>query len=179
MQINRIKFASFCVSLLGQLKRAMFLLHSIEWQHISGFDSFVGSPEFTKFRESMLPYVAGPPDIQLYESPEDGLLRMTANPSYFHILKSQPNVDDTEIASEQRIAISNQWNTFIERSRLASGSNDSIGFSLNGFGLRKDNGAFLSVTEWKDHKVSGQPVVRSFSFDPYANYEPVGQLDSE
>jgi hypothetical protein len=115
----------------------------------------------------MLPYLAGPPDIQLHESPEDGLLRMTADPSYLHVMKSEPNTGDIETASEQRIAISNQWKTFIERSRLALGSNDSIGFSLNGFGLRKDNGAFLSVTEWKDHKVSEPPMVRSPLFQSF------------
>lgn len=128
----------------------------IEWQDFSGFDSFIGSPEFATFKESMMPYFAGPPDIQLYESPEDGLIRTTENPSYFHVLKSNPNDGDTETSPQQRTAINNEWEAFIERSRLASGSNDSLDFSLNGFGLRKDNGAFLSIAGWRDHKVSGQ-----------------------
>jgi hypothetical protein len=104
----------------------------------------------------MLPYLAGPADIQLYESPEDGLFRATENPLYLHIMKSHPNGGGAETDSQQRIAIKNEWEAFIERSRLASGSNDSLDFSLNGFGLRKDNGAFLSVAGWRDHKVSSQ-----------------------
>lgn len=108
----------------------------------------------------MLPYLAGPPDIQLYESPEDGLFRPVENPFYLHIMKSRPNGDDTETDSQQRTAINNEWQAFIERSRLALGSKDGLEFSLNGFGLRKDNGAFLSVTGWRDHKVSEQSIVR-------------------
>ncbi|PON29019.1 hypothetical protein TGAM01_v202127 [Trichoderma gamsii] len=125
----------------------------LQWQHISGFDSFIGSPEFTTFKKSMLPYLAGPADIQLYESPEDGLIRTTENPLYLHVLKSNPNVGDTETSSQQRTAINNEWQAFIERFRLASGSNGSLDFSLNGFGLRKDNGAFLSIAGWRDHKL--------------------------
>ncbi|KAK1252180.1 hypothetical protein MKX08_003367 [Trichoderma sp. CBMAI-0020] len=124
----------------------------LQWQHISGFDSFLGSPEFTTFKQSMLPYLAGPPDIQLYESPEDGLFRAKEYPLYLHIMKSHSNGGDTETDSQQRIAINNGWEAFIEQSRLASGSNDSLEFSLNGFGLRKDSGAFLSVTGWRDDK---------------------------
>jgi hypothetical protein len=108
----------------------------------------------------MLPYLAGPPDVQLYESPEDGLFRSMENPLYLHIMKSNPNSGDTETDSQQRTGINNEWQAFIERSRLASGSNDNLDFSLNGFGLRKDNGAFLSVTGWRDHKVSDQSIVR-------------------
>ncbi|KAM0518994.1 hypothetical protein ACHAPE_003985 [Trichoderma viride] len=125
----------------------------LHWQHISGFDSFIGSPEFTTFKQSMLPYLAGPADIQLYESPEDGLFRPTENPLYLHIMKSKPNIGDAETDPEQRAAINNEWQAFIERSRLASGSNGSLDFSLNGIGLRKDNGAFLSVAGWRDHKL--------------------------
>lgn len=106
----------------------------------------------------MLPYLAGPPDIQLYESPEDGLFRSMENPLYLHIMKSRPYGDDIETDPQQRTDINNEWAAFIERSRLALGSNDSLAFSLNGFGLRKDNGAFLSVTGWRDHKVSGQSM---------------------
>ncbi|EHK42576.1 uncharacterized protein TrAtP1_002404 [Trichoderma atroviride] len=125
----------------------------LQWQHISGFNSFIGSPEFTTFKESMLPYLAGPPDIQLYESPEDGLFPTKEYPLYLHIMKSRPNGGDTETDSQQRIAINNGWEAFIERSRLASGSDESFEFSLNGFGLRKDNGTFLSITGWRDDKL--------------------------
>jgi hypothetical protein len=106
--------------------------------------------------ESMIPLVAGPGDIQLYESPEDGLLRTTQNPSYLHILKSPPTAEGTESSPSQRTAIKSEWDAFIERSKLASGSNDSLDFSLNGFGLGKDNGSFLSIVGWKDHEVSSE-----------------------
>lgn len=40
------------------------------WESAECFDAFIQSPKFQSFKEGLGPYVAGPPDLQLYQAAE-------------------------------------------------------------------------------------------------------------
>ncbi|RFU73444.1 hypothetical protein TARUN_8813 [Trichoderma arundinaceum] len=125
----------------------------LKWQDISGFDSFIKSTDFAAFKRSLLPYLTGPADIQLYESPEEMPVRKAVDSPYLHIMSSHPKVTDIQSGEISCISVEDQWKAFVEQCRLASGAKCSLNGSFYGFGLRKDNGAFLGATLWKDREV--------------------------
>ncbi|KAK6445685.1 hypothetical protein FP744_10001934 [Trichoderma asperellum] len=124
----------------------------LKWQDISGFDSFIKSTNFAAFKGSMLPYLTGPADIHLYESLEEMPVRMEVDSPHLHIMKSHPNVANTQPGQISRTSVEDQWKDFIEQCRLVSSANGSLIGSFNGLGLRKDNSAFFGATLWKDHE---------------------------
>lgn len=102
----------------------------------------------------MLPYLTGPADIQLYESPEEMPVQIAADSPYIHIMRSHSQVTDIEPGQMTRTSMEDHWKTFIEQCRSASSVKRGLKGSFNGFGLRKDNSAFFGATLWKDREVS-------------------------
>ncbi|KAL6885803.1 hypothetical protein GGI43DRAFT_426507 [Trichoderma evansii] len=136
----------------GGSQDGIYLL--LKWQDISGFDSFIKSTDFAAFKGSMLPYLTGPADIQLYESPEEMPVRIAVDSPYLHIMRSDPKVTDIEPSQISRTSVEDHWKAFIEQCRSASRVKCSLKGSFNGFGLRKENSAFFGATLWKDREAN-------------------------
>lgn len=116
-----------------------------------------------------MPYLTGPADIQLYESPEEMPVRIAVDSPYLHIIRSHPKTTDTEPGQISRTSVEDQWKAFLEQCRLASSANCSLNCSFNGFGLRKDNSAFFGATLWKDREVSRSLLRGCFTLIVLAN----------
>ncbi|PTB34958.1 hypothetical protein M441DRAFT_84984 [Trichoderma asperellum CBS 433.97] len=124
----------------------------LKWQDISGFDSFIKSTDFAAFKRSILPYLTGPADIQLYESLEDVPVRMAVDSPHLHIMRSHPNVANIQTGRISRTSFEDRWKDFIEQCRLALSAKSSLIGSFNGLGLRKEDSAFFGATLWKDRE---------------------------
>ena len=127
-----------------------------EWQDVTGFDDFVSSPSFLTFKSSMLPFMAGPADLQLFESVEEAFNTGTTRPSYLHVTKLYPKAGISDESQANLKVLESRWDELAEQIQ----SNSSLvatplSVALCARGIRKQEGVFLGVTGWGDVEVSG------------------------
>lgn len=103
----------------------------------------------------MLPYLAGPADLQLYDSPQgDSIQMVVERSSYLHLIKIYPDTNATTALETNRDGLDEEWKTLMNIMGESSGSFQPFLISYSGLGLRSEDGVFLGVSGWQDREVS-------------------------
>ena len=119
-----------------------------------GFDSFASSPEHLAFKSSMLPFVTGPADLQLFESPNAAFHTAPTSPLYVHVTKPSAQADISDESQTSQKVFESQWAEFV--AQINSASSLPLATAFRASGLRDQEGAFLGITGWEDLQVSGE-----------------------
>lgn len=129
------------------------------WKDVSYFDSFVKTPNFATFKEALGPYLTGPPDIQLYQSPGSGTAsELMAHSSHLSIFKL-----NTDGSAAQLRRAEEAWSRFVQvLSDVAKDLDQALPYFHQASGLRQVAGIHLGVLGWETLSVSqGSQLIRS------------------
>lgn len=117
---------------------------SAAWEKLENFQTFVQSPAFATFKETITPYITAPPNLQVFQSTNtsEGLLTGSSHLQAF-IFSS---ADGTKPEAEKI------WSRFVESVKSAAPAQAEPQFN-HGFGARDSDGTLLGLVGWKDLSV--------------------------
>jgi hypothetical protein len=121
------------------------------WKDVSYFDSFITSPNFATFKETLGPYLTGPPDIQLYQSPGSGTAQeLMANSSHLSVFKLNTDGSAAHLRNAE-----GAWSRYVQvLSDVAKALDQPLPYFHQAIGIRQVAGIHLGVIGWETLQVS-------------------------